>query len=102
MNINDDNISIIGEFEAPLIPNPECESAPGCGEWEAPMINNPEYKGKWKPKMIANPEYKGMVDNIHIFPLYHMNYNLYDTEIILVQCIENQKRKMGTKKYSKS
>ena len=54
-------IHIVGEFEAPLIPNPECESAPGCGEWEAPMINNPEYKGKWKPKMIANPEYKGMV-----------------------------------------
>jgi len=46
-----------------LIPNPECESAPGCGEWEAPMINNPEYKGKWKPKMIANPDYKGVVYN---------------------------------------
>eukprot|EP00428_Durinskia_dybowskii_P066659 CAMPEP_0170375048 /NCGR_PEP_ID=MMETSP0117_2-20130122/10954_1 /TAXON_ID=400756 /ORGANISM="Durinskia baltica, Strain CSIRO CS-38" /LENGTH=393 /DNA_ID=CAMNT_0010630099 /DNA_START=29 /DNA_END=1210 /DNA_ORIENTATION=- len=29
------------------------------GEWEAPMIPNPEYKGAWKPKMIPNPEYKG-------------------------------------------
>merc|ERR1711871_1902584 len=29
------------------------------GEWEAPMIDNPEYKGEWKPTMIKNPEYKG-------------------------------------------
>lgn len=29
------------------------------GEWEAPMINNPEYKGEWKPKEIPNPEYQG-------------------------------------------
>jgi len=29
------------------------------GEWEAPLIDNPEYKGEWKQKMMANPEYKG-------------------------------------------
>jgi len=29
------------------------------GEWESPMIDNPEYKGEWSPKMIENPEYKG-------------------------------------------
>jgi len=29
------------------------------GEWEAPMIDNPEYKGEWKPKQIPNPAYKG-------------------------------------------
>jgi calreticulin len=29
------------------------------GEWEAPMIDNPEYKGEWKPRMIDNPAYKG-------------------------------------------
>jgi len=29
------------------------------GEWEAPMIDNPEYKGPWKAKMIDNPAYKG-------------------------------------------
>jgi len=38
------------------------------GEWEAPMIDNPEFKGDWKPKMIENPAYKGewvhpLVDN---------------------------------------
>jgi len=29
------------------------------GEWEAPMIDNPEFKGEWKPKQIPNPAYKG-------------------------------------------
>lgn len=29
------------------------------GEWEAPMIDNPEYKGPWKAKRIDNPAYKG-------------------------------------------
>lgn len=29
------------------------------GEWEAPVIPNPEFKGEWKPKMIPNPAYKG-------------------------------------------
>jgi len=29
------------------------------GEWEAPMIDNPEFKGEWTPKTIPNPEYKG-------------------------------------------
>jgi len=29
------------------------------GEWEAPLIDNPEYKGEWSAKRIANPEYKG-------------------------------------------
>ena len=29
------------------------------GEWEAPMIDNPEYKGEWTVKRISNPAYKG-------------------------------------------
>lgn len=29
------------------------------GEWEAPLIDNPDFKGEWAPKMIENPEYKG-------------------------------------------
>ncbi len=47
-----------GEWEAPQIPNPACETAPGCGPWERPMIDNPNYKGKWKPPMIDNPNYQ--------------------------------------------
>ena len=29
------------------------------GEWEPPMVPNPEYKGEWKPRQIENPDYKG-------------------------------------------
>jgi calreticulin len=29
------------------------------GEWEAPLIDNPEYKGEWLAKQIDNPAYKG-------------------------------------------
>lgn len=47
-----------GEWEAPQIPNPACETAPGCGVWKRPMIDNPNYKGKWKPPMIDNPNYQ--------------------------------------------
>ncbi|KAF3945607.1 hypothetical protein CMV_028034, partial [Castanea mollissima] len=49
-----------GEFEAPKIDNPKCESAPGCGEWKKPMKSNPAYKGKWYPPLIDNPNYKGI------------------------------------------
>jgi calreticulin len=42
-----------GEWEAPLIDNPEYK-----GEWKAPKIPNPAYKGEWVHPMIANPEYK--------------------------------------------
>ncbi|XP_069573887.1 calmegin isoform X2 [Brachyistius frenatus] len=49
-----------GEWEAPQIPNPACETAPGCGEWKRPMINNPEYKGKWKAPLVDNPNYQGV------------------------------------------
>merc|ERR1711871_1654369 len=36
-----------GEWEPPLIDNPEFK-----GEWVAPKITNPEYKGEWNPKQI--------------------------------------------------
>eukprot|EP01120_Amphizonella_sp_Union-15-10_P006946 TRINITY_DN229_c0_g2_i6.p1 TRINITY_DN229_c0_g2~~TRINITY_DN229_c0_g2_i6.p1 ORF type:complete len:412 (+),score=121.16 TRINITY_DN229_c0_g2_i6:71-1306(+) len=48
------------------------------GEWEAPVIPNPEYKGEWKAKTIPNPDYKGewihpLIDN----PEYKPNPSLY-------------------------
>jgi len=42
-----------GEWEAPMVPNPDYK-----GEWKAPMISNPDYKGPWEAKKIANPKYK--------------------------------------------
>jgi len=42
-----------GEWEAPLIDNPEYK-----GEWKAPKIKNPAYQGEWVHPKIANPDYK--------------------------------------------
>jgi len=42
-----------GEWEAPVVPNPEYK-----GEWKAKMIPNPEYKGEWVHPEIDNPDYK--------------------------------------------
>lgn len=46
------------------IPDPEAKKPDDWddeedGEWEPPLIDNPEYKGPWKARMIDNPEYKG-------------------------------------------
>jgi calreticulin len=41
-----------GEWEAPLIDNPEYK-----GEWSAPLIDNPAYKGPWVHPQVANPDY---------------------------------------------
>ena len=48
------------------------------GEWEGPVIPNPEFNGKWAPTMIANPDYKGSwihpeIDN----PEYKADSNLH-------------------------
>merc|ERR1719162_1934103 len=42
-----------GEWEAPMIDNPEFK-----GEWSVKRISNPAYKGFWEAKKIANPEYE--------------------------------------------
>lgn len=42
-----------GEYEPPLIPNPDFK-----GEWKPKMIDNPEYKGEWEHPLIPNPDYK--------------------------------------------
>eukprot|EP00494_Astrolonche_serrata_P006541 UN06565 len=46
-----------GEWEAPMIPNPEYK-----GEWRAERIDNPDYKGPWEHPMIPNPDYKEVKD----------------------------------------
>jgi hypothetical protein len=48
-----------GDWEAGLVPNPACASAPGCGKWHVPMIDNPLFKGKWHAPLINNPNYQG-------------------------------------------
>jgi len=47
------------EIPDPSASKPEDWDTEEDGEWEAPMIPNPDYKGPWKAKMIDNPDYKG-------------------------------------------
>jgi len=48
------------------------------GEWEAPLIDNPEYKGEWKAKRIPNPAYKGpWVQKQIANPEYHEDDSIY-------------------------
>lgn len=50
--------------KAEYVPDPDAKKPDDWdddtdGEWEPPMIPNPEYKGEWKPKQIDNPDYQG-------------------------------------------
>ena len=67
------------------------------GEWEAPMIDNPEYKGEWKPKQIDNPNYKGPwihpeIDN----PEYTSDPELYKRDEICALGFDLWQGKSGT------
>jgi len=42
-----------GEWEPPLIDNPEFK-----GEWVAPKVANPAYKGEWTPAQVANKDFE--------------------------------------------
>jgi len=67
------------------------------GEWEAPMIPNPDYKGPWKAKRIPNPEYKGewehpMIDN----PEYVQESEVYKRGVLQYVGMEVWQVKAGT------
>jgi len=47
------------QIRDPVAVKPEDWDQELDGEWEAPLIDNPEYKGEWKPVLIKNPDYKG-------------------------------------------
>ena len=66
------------EIPDPAAKKPDDWDDEDDGEWEAPMIDNPDYQGEWTPKMIDNPDYKGpwehpMIDN----PDYKYNGDMY-------------------------
>lgn len=50
---------ILAEIPDPEASMPEDWDSEEDGEWEAPLVDNPEFKGNWKAKMIENPAYKG-------------------------------------------
>merc|ERR1711912_218801 len=66
------------EIDDPEDSKPEDWDEEMDGEWEAPMINNPEFKGEWAAKKIPNPDYKGpWVHPMIANPEYKEDPNLY-------------------------
>jgi len=81
-----------GEWEPPLIDNPEFK-----GEWVAKKIDNPAYKGEWNPKKIANKDFESGVqlaayDNSFIgFELWIVNNGTIFDNILVTDDIEYAK-----------
>eukprot|EP00595_Chromulina_sp_UTEXLB2642_P003741 CAMPEP_0196765496 /NCGR_PEP_ID=MMETSP1095-20130614/9454_1 /TAXON_ID=96789 ORGANISM="Chromulina nebulosa, Strain UTEXLB2642" /NCGR_SAMPLE_ID=MMETSP1095 /ASSEMBLY_ACC=CAM_ASM_000446 /LENGTH=395 /DNA_ID=CAMNT_0042123641 /DNA_START=80 /DNA_END=1267 /DNA_ORIENTATION=- len=69
---------IPAEIPDPDASKPEDWDDEEDGEWEPPLIDNPEYKGPWKPKQIDNPAYKGeWVHPLIPNPAYKEDKELY-------------------------
>jgi calreticulin len=67
------------------------------GEWEAPMIPNPDFKGEWKPRRIPNPAYKGEWVHPQIpNPDYKPNAELYAYDSFKTVGIEIWQVKAGS------
>jgi len=88
---------IARELSDPSAKKPEDWDDDLDGEWEAPMIPNPDYKGEWRAKMIPNPEYKGewvhpLIEN----PDYAPDANIYAFDSNAFLGIEIWQVKSGT------
>jgi calreticulin len=69
---------IAEEIVDPEAEKPDDWSDEDDGEWEAPLIPNPEFKGPWYPKRIDNPEYKGVWEHPEIEnPDYAFDDSIY-------------------------
>jgi calreticulin len=81
-----------GEWEPPLIDNPEFK-----GEWVAKKIDNPDYKGEWKPAQIANKDYEEGVqlaayDSAYVgYELWTVNNGTIFDNILVTDDIEYAK-----------
>lgn len=73
------------EIPDPDAKKPEDWDDEDDGNWEAPLIDNPEYEGPWSPKMIDNPDYKGPWDHPVITnPDFVYDENMY--AVCLTEC----------------
>lgn len=68
------------EIPDPEATKPEDWDDEDDGEWEAPMIDNPDYEGPWTQKRISNPDYKGPWDH----PMIPNPDYVYDDEMYAV------------------
>jgi calreticulin len=63
-----------GEWEAPMIANPDYQ-----GEWQAPRVKNPAYKGPWVHPLIDNPDYVAD-DQIYVFENEYVGFEIWQVK----------------------
>lgn len=64
-----------GEWEPPMIPNPDFK-----GEWKAKQIKNPDYKGPWEHPQVPNPEYEEQSDVYKRGDLNHVGFEIWQVK----------------------
>jgi len=64
-----------GEWEAPMIDNPEYK-----GPWRPERIDNPDYKGAWEHPQIPNPEYKEVSNPAHRLPINYLGIDIWQVK----------------------
>merc|ERR1712048_716895 len=64
-----------GEWEAPMIPNPEYK-----GEWRAKRIENPDYKGEWEHPQVDNPDYVPVTDVYKRGPIEYIGMEVWQVK----------------------
>merc|ERR1711920_949272 len=64
-----------GDWEAPMIPNPDYE-----GPWVPQEIDNPDYKGPWEHPQIPNPDWKEVKNPHHRLPINYVGFDLWQVK----------------------
>merc|ERR1711920_886036 len=64
-----------GDWEAPMIPNPDFQ-----GPWSPQEIDNPAYKGPWEHPKIPNPDFKEVNNPAHRLPINYIGFDLWQVK----------------------
>merc|ERR1711920_312219 len=64
-----------GDWEAPMISNPEYE-----GPFTPREIDNPDYKGPWEHPRIPNPDFKEVSNPAHRLPINFIGFDLWQVK----------------------
>jgi len=64
-----------GDWEAPMISNPEYKGPFTPGE-----IDNPDYKGPWEHPQIPNPDFKEVSNPAHRLPINFIGFDLWQVK----------------------
>jgi len=64
-----------GDWEAPMIPNPDYQ-----GPWSPQEIDNPDYKGPWEHPKIPNPDFKEVHNPAHRLPINFIGFDLWQVK----------------------